>query len=95
MEVEKLLENRGGTYGKYTSVSQISQDLKKVMRESPNYKVMPAPLQESLDIIANKISRILNGNPLYEDSWRDISGYATLVLMELEDMEIQSELDVS
>jgi hypothetical protein len=33
MEVEKLLENRGGTYGKYTSVSQISQDLKKVMRE--------------------------------------------------------------
>jgi hypothetical protein len=95
MEVEKLLENRGGTYGKYTSVSQISQDLKKVMRESPNYKVMPAPLQESLDMIANKISRILNGDPLYEDSWRDISGYATLVLMELEDMEIQSELDVS
>ena len=95
MEVEKLLENRGGTYGKYTSVSQISQDLKKVMRESPNYKVMPAPFQESLDMIANKISRILNGNPLYEDSWRDISGYATLVLMELEDMEIQSELDVS
>ena len=95
MEVEKLLENRGGTYGKYTSVSQISQDLKKVMRESPNYKVMPAPLQESLDMIANKISRILNGDQLYEDSWRDISGYATLVLMELEDMEIQSELDVS
>jgi hypothetical protein len=30
---------------------------------------------------------------MYEDSWRDISGYATLVLMELEDMEIQSELD--
>ena len=95
MEVEKLLENRGGTYGKYTSVSQISQDLKKVMRESPNYKVMPAPLQESLDMIANKISRILNGDPLHEDSWRDISGYATLALMELEDMEIQSELDVS
>ena len=95
MEVEKLLESRGGTYGKYTSVSQISQDLKKVMRESPNYSTMPAPLQESLDMIANKISRILNGDPLYEDSWRDISGYATLVLMELEDMEIQSELDAS
>ncbi len=93
MEVEKLLENRGGTYGKYTSVSQISQDLKKVMRESPNYKVMPAPFQESLDMIANKISRILNGNPLYEDSWRDISGYATLALMEIEEMERDDELD--
>jgi hypothetical protein len=95
MEINETLLERGGTYGKYTSVSQISQDLKKVIRESPNYSTMPAPLQESLDMIANKISRILNGNPLYEDSWRDISGYATLVLMELEDMEIQSELDVS
>tara|TARA_R110000822_G_scaffold246416_3_gene374695 strand:+ start:75 stop:362 length:288 start_codon:yes stop_codon:yes gene_type:complete len=93
MEVEKLLESRGGTYGKYTSVSQISQDLKKVMRESPNYKVMPAPFQESLDMIANKISRILNGNYYYDDSWRDISGYATLALMELEDMEKHLEPD--
>ena len=73
MEISETLLERGGTYGKYTSVSQISQDLKKVMRESPNYKVMPALLQESLDI----------------------SGYATLALMELEDMEIQSELDAS
>lgn len=47
---------------------------------------MPAPFQESLDMIANKISRILNGDCYYDDSWRDISGYATLALMELEDM---------
>jgi hypothetical protein len=93
MEIKDTLLERGGTYGKYTSVSQISQDLKKVMRESPNYKVMPAPLQESLDMIANKISRILNGDPLYEDSWRDISGYATLALMEIEEMERDDELD--
>jgi hypothetical protein len=93
MEIKDTLSERGGTYGKYTSVSQISQDLKKVMRESPNYKVMPAPLQESLDMIANKISRILNGDPLYEDSWRDISGYATLALMEIEEMERDDELD--
>ncbi len=93
MEISETLLERGGTYG--LNYFQISQDLKKVIRESPTYSTMPAPLQESLDMIANKISRILNGDPLYEDSWRDISGYATLVLMELEDMEIQSELDVS
>jgi hypothetical protein len=34
---------------------------------------------ESLDMIANKLSRILNGNPHYIDSWTDIAGYATLV----------------
>jgi hypothetical protein len=74
MEISETLLERGGTYGKYTSVSQISQDLKKVMRESPNYKVMPAPLQESLDMIANKISRILNGDFYYEDSWLCYAG---------------------
>ena len=93
MEIKDTLSERGGTYGKYTSVSQISQDLKKVIRESPTYSTMPAPLQESLDMIANKISRILNGDPLYEDSWRDISGYATLALMEIEEMERDDELD--
>jgi len=57
------------------------------MKESPNYKVMPAFAKESLDMIANKIARILNGNYYYDDSWRDISGYATLALMEIEAIE--------
>jgi len=34
---------------------------------------------EALDMIAHKIGRIVNGDPDYEDSWRDIAGYATLV----------------
>ena len=93
MDINQTLLTREEQYGHYKTVGQISQDLKKVMRESPNYKVMPAPLQESLDMIANKISRILNGDPLYEDSWRDISGYATLALMEIEEMERDDELD--
>ena len=91
MEIKDKLSERGGIYG--LNYFQISQDLKKVIRESPNYSTMPAPLQESLDMIANKISRILNGDPLYEDSWRDISGYATLALMEIEEMERDDELD--
>ena len=68
-------------------VSQISQDIKKVIKNSRNYPLMPAYMVESLELIANKLARILNGDPLYDDSWRDISGYCTLVLMEIEDME--------
>jgi hypothetical protein len=45
---------------------------------------MDSDMRESLDLIANKLSRIINGDPYYDDSWRDISGYATLVLQRLE-----------
>ena len=39
---------------------------------------------ECLEMIAHKIGRILNGDPNYGDSWRDIAGYATLVADRLE-----------
>ena len=92
MEVRDLLEIRGDTYGQYRTVSKISQDIKRIMKESPNYKIMPDFAKESLDMIANKIARILNGNYYYDDSWLDISGYATLALIEIEALE-QHETD--
>lgn len=87
MEVRNLLDIRGDMYGQYRIVSEISQDIKRIIRDSPNYKIMPDFARESLDMIANKIARILNGNYYYDDSWRDISGYATLALMEIEAIE--------
>jgi len=93
MEVRELLNVREDMYGQYSVVSQISQDIKKVMKDSPNYKVMPAFARESLDMIANKIARILNGNYYYDDSWRDISGYATLAVMEIEELEKHETTD--
>jgi hypothetical protein len=39
--------------------------------------------RESLDMIAHKIARILNGNPNVHDHWHDIAGYATLVANDL------------
>ena len=87
MEVEELLETRGDTYGQYIVVSRISQDIQKIMKSSPNYETMPNYMRESLDMIANKLARILNGDPHYLDSWSDIAGYVTLVKMEIEDHE--------
>jgi hypothetical protein len=40
-------------------------------------------MQESLDLIANKLARIVNGDPFYDDSWHDVGGYAKLVEIEL------------
>ena len=87
MTIKKVLDDREKRYGQYQVVSQISQDIKKVIKNSRNYPLMPAYMIESLELIANKLARILNGDPLYDDSWRDISGYCTLVLMEIEDLE--------
>jgi hypothetical protein len=36
-------------------------------------------MRESLDMISNKIARIVNGNPSEPDHWIDIAGYATLI----------------
>jgi hypothetical protein len=93
MTIKKVLDDREKRYGQYQVVSKISQELKYIMQYSPNYATMPDYMKESLDLIANKLARILNGDPLYDDSWRDISGYCTLVLMEIEDMENHCEPD--
>lgn len=35
--------------------------------------------RQALTVIADKIARILSGDPNYDDNWRDIQGYAKLV----------------
>jgi hypothetical protein len=72
------------TYGDYKDVARTAQDLKQIMRTRGNWHDMSPPMQESMDMICNKMARIINGNPYYADSWHDISGYATLVVKELE-----------
>jgi hypothetical protein len=49
------------------------------MQDSDGWQRLEADQQESLHMIANKISRILNGDPDYIDSWHDIVGYAQLI----------------
>lgn len=88
--VNEILSEREQQYGQYIMVSTIAQGIKKIMRESPNYKMMPVYMQESLDMIANKLARILNGNYYHMDSWNDIAGYAGLAVMTSEDEENNS-----
>ena len=79
--ITSTLEERGKRYGTFQDQSVICQNLKYIMRNSPSSKWddMSADQKECLDMIANKIGRILNGDPNYTDSWHDIQGYAKLV----------------
>ena len=81
--VADTLANRELIYGSYRRVAGISQMLKSVIANNTVSKRTPIQ-QESLDMICNKLARIVAGDPNYADSWHDIAGYATLVVEELE-----------
>jgi hypothetical protein len=83
-DVEETLEKRAEKYGDYRDVAGVSQDIKTVFVRSKNWYKMEPFMQESLHMIANKLGRILSGDFYYDDSWHDISGYATLVVKQLE-----------
>lgn len=82
-----ILKQRGKIYGSFTSHAYITQRLENLCEEhfnivhtTHNFKHFLTPVQlEGFHMILHKIGRIVNGDPMYEDSWRDIAGYATLV----------------
>lgn len=80
---EQTLAERAATYGSFETQSQLTQNLKMVMRGG-NWPALPSDMKESLEMIASKIARILNGDPNYPDSWHDIIGYARLIEKRLE-----------
>ena len=83
-DVTEVLEERGSRYGAFVDHARITQNLKTMMTNSRNWKTLPDDMKESLEMVAHKIGRILNGDPNYADSWVDIAGYAKLVADRLE-----------
>lgn len=80
---ESLITERGSRYGKFKDGADIMQSLKDTMRDVDGWNNLTASQKEALDMIQHKIGRILNGDPTYDDSWKDIAGYATLIVNEL------------
>lgn len=80
---EALITERGSRYGKFKYGADIMQSLKDTMRDVDGWNTLTASQKEALDMIQHKIGRILNGDPTYDDSWKDIAGYATLIVNEL------------
>lgn len=89
--VSKTLNERGNRYGDFTDHAMIAQDLQDVMRGAVTTfgckngqvqmgwnKLLPIQKQ-ALTVMADKIARILSGDPNYADNWHDIQGYAKLV----------------
>lgn len=75
----ETLEAREEKYGSFTSLAETAQFIKDAIKSGKNYNDLDTDMKETLDMLAHKIARILNGDPFYIDSWHDIAGYATLV----------------
>lgn len=79
MSVEETLAQRGGRYGDFSVHAEIAQDLQDNMRSTKGWHRLNATQRQALTVIADKIARILSGDPNYDDNWHDIQGYAKLV----------------
>lgn len=84
MTIQDTLKERGSRYGEFKSHANITQGLKDVMKATPGWYELAPYQKESLEMVAHKIGRILNGDPMYLDSWHDCIGYLQLVENELE-----------
>lgn len=85
-DIQATLKERGNQYGPFDGHARITQSLKDCMSgkyQVTNWDVLSPDKKEALEMIVHKIGRILNGNPNYDDSWRDIAGYATLIVNQL------------
>lgn len=79
MTIDDTLAERGQRYGAFQDHAAIAQRVQHAMEMAPKWSQMPAVHQRALTTIADKIARILNGDPNYIDNWHDIQGYAKLV----------------
>lgn len=79
MNVEETLNERGARYGDFTDHAIIAQGLQDLMRDTQGWSRLGAVKKQALTVIADKIARILSGDPNYIDNWHDIQGYARLV----------------
>lgn len=77
--IETTLAERGARYGAFAEHAVIAQNLQDVMRGTEGWNKLVADQKQALTVIADKIARMLNGDPDYLDNWHDIIGYAKLV----------------
>lgn len=87
MEIEQTLNERRETHGDFGRVAKLNIELLECFKthSTNSWEVDYTEEQMvALNMIFHKLSRIGCGNPDEIDHWRDIAGYATLVVKEFE-----------
>lgn len=82
--IDNILEERGARYGTFARHAEIAQHLKGLIFAYKNKDEYEYDQIQAMEVICDKLARIINGDHYYVDSWRDIEGYAKLVADRLE-----------
>lgn len=79
MNIDATLAERGARYGEFKDHAAIAQNIQDAMRAPPGWARLAPDQKQALTVIADKVARMLNGDPNYLDNWHDLVGYAKLV----------------
>ena len=77
-KLAQTLAERGSRYGDFSDHARICQAIKYAMYTEDGWSRLTAVQKQALEVIADKMGRILSGDPDYADNWHDIQGYAKL-----------------
>jgi hypothetical protein len=75
---DKLIKERTGHHGTYSSNARLTLGIIKALKSGYGYDRLTPEQEYGLIMIANKMCRIVSGNPSFKDHWEDIIGYAKL-----------------
>ena len=80
---DQILNEREQTHGLFREVAGYAQAIKQLMRSSRNWDRLDVAQAQALEVIADKVARILCGDPSFLDHWQDGAGYFELVVRDL------------
>lgn len=83
LELEQTIAERRGRYGPLIESGEVAMKLEDYLRSLPGWQNLAYDQRESLAMVMHKVSRIMCGDPDYDDSWIDIAGYAQNVVNRL------------
>lgn len=77
-----VLAQREAQYGSFYSVARKFRQVKGELEYGRGYMQAGPVEAQAFDMILLKLVRLSNGDMSHEDGWRDIAGYAELVVQE-------------
>lgn len=91
--IQTTLQTRAQSHGDFRFVSQMSQNIKRVLKSSSSWNDLEPWQQEAMECISMKLARIMSGNSFDKDHWHDMAGYASLVVREIERRDVEYQLE--
>lgn len=86
-ELEQTIAQRRGRYGPLIESGEVAMKLEDYLRSLPGWERLAYDQREALAMVMHKISRIMCGDPDYDDSWIDIAGYVQNVVNRLREAQ--------